>query len=170
VWWVNNYQILMEARQQHSLVDKELQRIRCLLFRLLKPKAFTIQIVSEREEDKMDVLSYIAMLPVIPEGADVAVQVFAVLVDGEPCVVPVGGVPTPQSKELSVNAATADFDVPQDANVELELTYKDDAGNMSQGTLTQFVATDTIPPEAPGEFGEITLISERKEEDPAPPD
>ena len=49
--------------------------------------------------------------------------------------------------------------VPQDSNVVLALVDVDDAGNVSQPAVVEFVATDTIPPAKPGEFG-VALVRE----------
>jgi hypothetical protein len=49
--------------------------------------------------------------------------------------------------------------VPQDSNVVLTLVDVDDAGNVSEPAVLEFVATDTIPPAKPGEFG-VTLVRE----------
>lgn len=49
--------------------------------------------------------------------------------------------------------------VPQDANVVLTLVDVDDAGNVSEPAVLEFVATDTIPPAKPGEFS-VTLVRE----------
>jgi hypothetical protein len=49
--------------------------------------------------------------------------------------------------------------VPQDSNVVLTLVDTDDAGNVSQPAVVEFVATDTIPPVKPGEFG-VALVRE----------
>ena len=42
-------------------------------------------------------------------------------------------------------------------NVVLTLVDVDDAGNVSPPAVAQFVATDTIAPVSPGEFG-VTLV------------
>ena len=44
-------------------------------------------------------------------------------------------------------------------NVVLTLVDVDDAGNSSSPAVAEFVATDTIPPAQPGEFG-VTLVRE----------
>lgn len=67
--------------------------------------------------------------------------------------------------ELAKDATKATFEVKQDSVVRLALYYVDDAGNQSGTTYSQeFVAVDTIAPEAPGDFGAITLTGERREE------
>ena len=44
-------------------------------------------------------------------------------------------------------------------NVVLTLVDMDDAGNSSSPAVAEFVATDTLPPVQPGEFG-VTLVRE----------
>ena len=44
-------------------------------------------------------------------------------------------------------------------NVVLTLVDMDDAGNSSSPAVAEFVATDTLPPAQPGEFG-VTLVRE----------
>jgi len=47
----------------------------------------------------------------------------------------------------------------QGATVTLSLVDLDDAGNPSEPAVVEFVATDTIPPAQPGQFG-VTLVRE----------
>lgn len=103
----------------------------------------------------MDFLKYRAIFPALPEGTDLVSQLFDVSANGE-------GQPT---QTLGRDVASAEFEVPQGSNVEIKLTYADDAGNLSTPRLQSFVATDTIAPDAPGEFGAIELIGERHEDD-----
>lgn len=50
--------------------------------------------------------------------------------------------------------------VPQDAQVKLELTDVDDAGNRSvTPSVYAFVAIDTVPPATPGELG-VNILGE----------
>lgn len=104
----------------------------------------------------MDLITYRATFPALPAGTDIVSQLFDVAADG-------ADQPT---QTLGKDATSADFEVPQDANVSLRLVYVDDAGNHSQPSTQQFVAIDTIAPDAPGAFGEITAISERTEDAP----
>lgn len=105
----------------------------------------------------MDLLTYEATLPAVPEGTDVELQRLVVTwPDGQ-----IG--PT----DLGIDVLTSTFEVPQGVEVTLNLRYVDDGGNESTPRVQTFVATDTIAPDAPGDFGEIRLVSERRE-DPAP--
>lgn len=101
----------------------------------------------------MDILTYEANLPAVPSGTDVASQLFDVSVDG-----------TAQPQQtLGKDATTATFEVPQNSNVTLSLVYVDDGGNQSAPRTQEFVAKDTIAPDAPGDFGEVKLVGERTE-------
>lgn len=79
-------------------------------------------------------------------------QHFSATVDGNE-VVPV------TEYDMAATEA-APFDVPEDSGVELSLYYLDANGNPSpvrtQGVMAPS-APDTIPPDAPGDFGEITF-------------
>lgn len=121
---------------------------------LPRPKPFTVKPISERRENDMDFLTYEATLPAVP-ASDVTSQSLVVTVDT------VARAP----QELAKEATTATFEVPQGSNVSLSLTYADDATppNVSAPREQSFVANDTIAPTAPGEFGEIKVISERTE-------
>ncbi len=61
------------------------------------------------------------------------------------------------------------IDVPQDAEVVLRLVDVDDAGNRSAPAEVSFVATDTVPPAAPGGLG-VTLVAEKSHDDAVPSD
>lgn len=126
---------------------------RLQLFHIPRPRPFKVTPISERKENDMDILKYEATLPAVPAGTDVASQEFDVSVDGAAQV----------TQTLGADATTATFEVPQGSNVSLALRYVDDAGNKSADQTQEFVANDTIAPDAPGEFGAITLVSERTE-------
>jgi hypothetical protein len=117
-----------------------------------QPQPFTLKLISERRLYNMDFLTYQATLPVVPAGTDIDLQSLVITVDG-----------AATTQELSKEATTATFEVPQGSDVELSLLYVDDAGNASDPRTQSFVATDTIAPEAPGPFGEIKIVSERTE-------
>lgn len=72
--------------------------------------------------------------------------------------VTVNGETTSTEWEASATAL-GEVTVPQDSNVVLTLVDTDDAGNVSQPAVVEFVATDTIPPAKPGEFG-VALVRE----------
>lgn len=99
----------------------------------------------------MDLHTYEATLPTVPTGTDIASQHLVVTVDGA----------EQSTQELGIDATTATFTVPENSTVKLTLDYHDNAGNESGKAEQEFVAIDTIPPDAPGPFGEIKLVSER---------
>jgi hypothetical protein len=86
-----------------------------------------------------------------PVDADVTSRELTVVVNGES----VGG-------PVSFNGTATDLGeikVEQGAAVVLALVDIDDAGNRSQPAMTEFTATDTIPPATPGSFG-VSLVRE----------
>ena len=85
-----------------------------------------------------------------PAGGDVVARRLTVTVNGLPQEV----------KEFP--AETVSFgalSVPQDSEVQLALSDRDDAGNYSEPATIDFVALDTIAPPQPGAFT-ITLVGE----------
>ena len=122
--------------------------------------------VAERGVSGMaDVLVYSVELPAIPEWSDTVTQELKVIAGGSEQVLTF-------SKDKTV---AENVEVPQDAEVRLELRYIDDAGNRSEPGVLNFTARDTIPPDAPGPFGAIMLVSEHEappvaEPSPAPED
>ena len=120
---------------------------------LPRPKPLTITLISEERRNDMDFLTYEATLPVVPAGKDVDTQELTVSVDG-----------TAQPLQtLDAAATVATFEVPQDSSVTLSLVYVDDGGQRSAPREQTFTALDTIAPDAPGDFGEVRLVSERTE-------
>jgi hypothetical protein len=115
------------------------------------PAPLTVKPISERRENDMDFLTYEATLPVVPPNTDITKQDLVLVVDHvvQPTI------------ELPVDAKTVTFEVPQDSHVVLTFRYIDDAGNSSADTTQEFDAKDTIAPDAPGNFGEIKVVSER---------
>lgn len=82
--------------------------------------------------------------------ADVVGRKLAVVVNGEVRETKDYPADTTDFGELAFN---------DDESVILTLVDVDDAGNVSEPATFEFVATDTIPPAAPGSFG-VTLIRE----------
>ena len=67
---------------------------------------------------------------------------------------------TPQVVTFPANATNlGEVQAEQGATVTLSLVDLDDAGNPSEPAVVEFVATDTIPPAQPGQFG-VTLVRE----------
>ena len=85
-----------------------------------------------------------------PAVGDVVARRLTVIVNGLP----------QETKEFA--AETVSFgalSVPQDAEVLLSLSDRDDAGNYSAPATIEFVAADTIAPPTPGAFT-VTLVGE----------
>jgi hypothetical protein len=67
---------------------------------------------------------------------------------------------TPKVVTFPANATNlGEVQAEQGATVTLSLVDLDDAGNPSEPAVVEFVATDTIPPAQPGQFG-VTLVRE----------
>lgn len=98
----------------------------------------------------MDNLVYEVVINSAEGVADVESQKLQVVIDEQLI----------DTMELNSGAQVAEIVVPQDSNVQLVLSYLDDAGNESAPLVTEFVAEDTLPPEAPIAFGTVTLVSE----------
>lgn len=113
--------------------------------KLPTPGRMVVRLIREEQM----ALRYEAVLPVMPTGTDIARQSLSVSHSG-----------TSDVQSLAVDATTAQFVVPQDVDVTLSLTYIDDAGNVSAPSEQTFHSNDTIPPDAPGPFGEIRMIGE----------
>lgn len=128
-----------------------------------KPKPLTFTLISERTVPGMpDQLKYNAKFPELtqPDVLNGGKQFFSVhlvtVVDEKEVLTMVFDA----GYEPSVKDAT--FEVPQDSLVEVQLRYFDDSGNPSPVQSQRFTAKDTIAPDAPGVFGEITLLSEKE--------
>lgn len=99
-----------------------------------------------REENGM--LVYKAQLPVNPASqGDIVTKRFTVN----------GGAATDLPFEAT---ESPEFSVEEDTEVTLSLTHVDNKGNESAAKTQTFTAHDTIAPDAPGDFQEITLIRE----------
>ena len=106
-----------------------------------------------------DVLTYAVSAAPVAEG-DVVTRELSVVINGlEQPVVTYPG--------YAVDLGTVD--VPQDSEVVLRLVDVDDAGNRSEPAEVVFVATDTLPPSAPGALG-VSLVAETTVSDVVPED
>jgi hypothetical protein len=101
------------------------------------------------EREMADKLTYRVNLVPVPEDSDIVQQVLAVTVGDTVTTLP----------PVLADVTSTEIVVDQDSQVDLSLTYIDDAGNVSQARTFSFVATDTLPPAVPGEFS-VTLVSE----------
>ncbi len=124
-----------------------------VILRRLVPKPGTIVIRLVKEDRGM--LLYEAILPEMPTGTDIVRQHFSVEAEG-----------VVEEQDLTPDATTVTFRVKSDVNVTLSLVYVDDAGNVSAPSTQSFLSKDTIPPDAPGAFGEIKLLDEEADEIP----
>lgn len=126
---------------------KTLKGMRASLFVLAhKPKFGKLKLIGEKMADE---LTY--RLTLHPPGTDVETQVLSVTCGSDGDV---------ETFELSASEDIVEFMVHQDAEVTLSLYYVDDAGNQSQVTTANFVAIDTIAPDAPGSVGTVELVGE----------
>lgn len=94
-------------------------------------------------------LRYEVTFPPMPTGADIVSQRFTASQNGNDEV-----------QTLGVDATSAQFVVPDAAEVTISLVYIDDANNESPPRTQTFTAHDTIPPDAPGDFGTVELLGE----------
>lgn len=140
--------------QQNKLLAELLagqKRIEALLRRFVSPpRPGSVSATLIREESEM--LVYKAALPALPDPVgDIVKQRLTVTADGVSAL----------EVDLDITATESpEFKVADNAAVVLSLTYVDDAGNMSAPSEQSFTAADTIAPEAPGAFGEVTLLRE----------
>jgi carbamoylphosphate synthase large subunit len=86
-----------------------------------------------------------------PVDGDVATRVLTIEVDGE----------VTETRALPADATDlGEVKVARGASVVLALVDADADGNVSEPASFEFVATDTIPPAKPGEFGVALLRQE----------
>jgi hypothetical protein len=108
--------------------------------------------VSQIRRSAMDILTYrVDVAP--PVDADVVSRELVVSIDD-----------FSTSYVVAPGTAFDTFDAKQGANVKLELTDIDDAGNRSIPAVVEFVATDTLPPSTPTGFV-VEVTAERHVED-----
>lgn len=153
------YQHFHLSSEDHRLILERLDRIESLLTppAIPTPEPITVwRLLSERKEDEMFLLTYEADLPAIaesPENSDVIAQRIKVVVDGEEV----------SRQDLPKLAEKVTFEVQKGKTVHLERSLVDDDDNEGPSVASQdFVARDTIPPSAPGDFGQIRNIGERE--------
>lgn len=96
-----------------------------------------------------DTLVYDVLLPTT--GVDVETRELTVTINGtaQPVL-------TPEKFAASIQVR-----IPQEATVHLSLVDVDDAGNRSEPSTFDFVATDTLAPPTPGALG-VNLVSEEE--------
>lgn len=114
---------------------------------LPKPDFFAVFVIMEKDMDK---LKYRVVLPVVPSGSDVVKQHMKVMSDTEVVL----------DTDIDLGASSVEFSANQDSLVSMQLTYIDDAGNVSEPRIQTFTAVDIFPPAIPGEFGLVEVIDE----------
>ena len=153
-----NHQVVLANNQE---VLRSLESIVSLLRSVSPGPANPIvawRLLSERKDIDMWLLKYEADLPAIPdvpENVDVVGQRVSVEVDG----IAIG-----PAQDIPKDVKTVMFEVFKGAKARLSSKLYDDDGIESEtpALSEEFEAKDTIPPSAPGAFGEIRLLGERE--------
>jgi len=117
--------------------------------RTIHPVAFRVKFVRTDKRGHTMALVY-SVTAGAAVDADVVERKLSVVVNGEDRGATSFAAETTSFGELS-------FD--DNDSIVLTLVDVDDAGNSSSPAVAEFVATDTIPPVKPGEFG-VTLVRE----------
>ena len=117
--------------------------------RTIHPNAFRVKYVRTDKRGHVMALVYNVTAGAAVD-ADVVERKLSVVVNGEDR----GNTSFPAETTSFGELSFGDND-----NVVLTLVDVDDAGNVSSPAVAEFVATDTIPPAQPGEFG-VTLVRE----------
>ena len=120
--------------------------LRRLSFRMRQPKAVRFSLI-RRARLSMGLVYAVTAGPAV--DPDVVSRRLSVTVGGE----------TTTTSFSADSTSFGEVTVPQDAAVVLTLVDVDDAGNVSQPAVVEFVATDTIAPAQPGELG-VSLVRE----------
>jgi hypothetical protein len=125
-----------------SGIERELKR---LVRKQSRPVALRARLSSQ--ESSMLIYS-VSAAPVV--DADVVTRRLSVTVNGE----------AREPVDFAADATSfGELGFADNDSVVLTLVDIDDAGNSSEPAVFEFVATDTIPPAKPGEFG-VTLLRE----------
>jgi len=130
-----------------------LKLVRALLWGLtVSPRGFGSRVqLAEESRQMAKVFTYRQGLLTPPAG--VASQRLVVAVDGV----------SQEPVTVAADATSIDFKAgPEGATVVLSLDYLDAAGNDSANAEATFTVVDSIPPEAPVGFGEVTQIAEEE--------
>jgi hypothetical protein len=125
-----------------SGIERELKR---LVRKQTRPVALRARLSSQ--ESSMLIYS-VSAAPVV--DADVVTRRLSVTVNGE----------AREPVDFTADATSfGELGFADNDSVVLTLVDIDDAGNSSEPAVFEFVAVDTIPPAAPGDFG-VTLLRE----------
>jgi len=157
--------IVLSFKRRCKKPLRKVRKRRCNRSNIIGPGPFLVKCVGQqflkKGKSMKSILEYEAELP--PNGV-------VKDLDHRELVLSVDGVLV-STTELNSDTDKVTFKVPQDSSVHLKLFNVDDSGNRSTPSEQVFVARDTIPPDAPGAFGAITLLNEEVIPDsPAPVD
>lgn len=117
--------------------------------RTIHPIAFHVKLVRKERDNFMALVYSVTSGPVVDQ--DVSERRLSITVNGE----------TVEQARVFPSDTTSfgELSFAQGDNVVLTLVDVDDVGNVSQPAVLEFVASDTIPPSQPGEFG-VSLVRE----------
>jgi len=132
----------------HKNFVRLLKRLQKIDMRTIYPVAFKCVLVRMEKGDSMALVYNVTAGPVV--DSDVSERRLTVTVNGND-----SGTTTYPSD----TTAFGELKFSDNDNVVLTLLDVDDAGNVSSPAVAEFVATDTIAPVSPGEFG-VTLVRE----------
>jgi hypothetical protein len=136
------------------VVQDSLNRLEKKLAKLLLPIPGQFGKLTLIAEDSANMLIYTIPLPPVPSPkVDVVSGRFSK--NGE--VIQTVDIASLDSGTVVVSD---EFSAVDGEIVNLEYTHIDDAGNVSEPMTFAFVATDTIPPNAPAPFGALNLVRE----------
>lgn len=141
---MNNMFIWLNNRTLCKLI-KQLQKMN---MRTIHPVAFKIILVRTEKGNEMALVYNVTAAPAV--DSDVVERRLTVTVNG---------VEQQTSVFQSDTTSFGEVRFAQNDNVVLTLVDVDDAGNVSTPAVLDFVATDTIPPSAPGSLG-VALVRE----------
>lgn len=141
--------IIKEISINLKQVSIQLKKIN---MRLYKPHGFRVNFITKQKGgDKMANIMVYGVSAGVAGSADVVERRMTVEVDGS----------VVDSRTYAGDVVDmGEVKVAQGANVVLTLVDVDDVGNVSQPTSCVFVATDTVAPPAPGNFGVAVLREE----------
>ena len=120
------------------------------------PGHLSTVITAERKVTNMSIISFNIVLPPVVDS-DVVARELVIQIDGV----------EPEIVDLGITETEVGREGPQDAELRLELTNIDDAGNRSMPSILVAVLADTFSPAQPGELS-IVATGERNEPEPEP--
>lgn len=140
-----------QLKKNNNISEQILKVLLSMKFRICPPGRMSVRFVQELlEENTMDTIVFDVSLPPVSVPSDVVSRELQVIVDGA------------QAEVKSVgkdDTVVSRISVPQDSAVRLELRNIDDSGNVSEPSVFEFTAVDTISPPAPGTLG-VVIVDE----------